>query len=194
MSHLSRQTAEAQLAGADPAAVPKVHELLAGPIEAILRDASLGKAARAAALQQVQCGRWEGTGIKQQVGKASQEAVPLSGGALTLLHGQTMVLLGSAARPQTVVQCDQHCSATHPALPRPFLPPRPKMPPLRASRRWAPSEPSLHACPAPAACPLLTWITPLARCCPPPCGGWRWRRAGAATGGGPLTCAPCTAM
>lgn len=64
MSHLSRQTVEAQLAGADPAAVPKVHELLAGPIEAILRDASLGKAARAAALQQVQCremgGYWDG--------------------------------------------------------------------------------------------------------------------------------------
>ncbi len=44
--------------------MPKVHELLAGPIEAVLRDASLGKAGRAAALQQVWgglvTGMWRG--------------------------------------------------------------------------------------------------------------------------------------
>ncbi|KAL4429595.1 hypothetical protein ABPG77_008644 [Micractinium sp. CCAP 211/92] len=47
-----RQTQQAQLAGADSAAVSKVADLAAGPVEAILRNGSLTKSSRAQALQQ----------------------------------------------------------------------------------------------------------------------------------------------
>lgn len=51
-----QQTQQAQLAGADSAAVSKVADLAAGPVEAILRNGSLTKSSRAQALQQVGTG------------------------------------------------------------------------------------------------------------------------------------------
>ncbi|KAL4458391.1 hypothetical protein ABPG75_013256 [Micractinium tetrahymenae] len=47
-----RQTQQVQLAGSDPGAVKKVVDLVAAPIEAILRNSSLTKSSRALALQQ----------------------------------------------------------------------------------------------------------------------------------------------
>jgi hypothetical protein len=45
-----------QLAGADPAAAPRVAELATPLIEAVLRDNKLSKHARTSALQEVTCG------------------------------------------------------------------------------------------------------------------------------------------
>lgn len=48
-----RQTLPTRLAGADPSAAPKVAQLATPAVEAILRDGSLDKLARSAALQKV---------------------------------------------------------------------------------------------------------------------------------------------
>lgn len=78
-----RHTQQAQLAGADPTAVSRVAELASAAVESILRDSSLTKSGRAAALQRV--------GARAQrlsPGAAAQPACGL-GYALPCVRGTT---------------------------------------------------------------------------------------------------------